>query len=148
MAHSAHSRRGGLRIAVGSSLLLASGLLLARAAGPWPGDAIVWPAACAVLGALLIWRSPAAIPRRRRGWAAHAADELRARVSAAPAAGPQRIRAAVRPQVSRRGLGVTLVLAAGFAFLWANGAVRPAGGAALAAGAALVAAGLIFAAAW
>ena len=148
MAHSAHSRRGGLRIAVGSSLLLASGLLLARAAGPWPGDAIVWPAACAVLGALLIWRSPAAIPRRRRGWAAHAADELRARVSAAPAAGPQRIRAAVRPQVSRRGLGVTLVLAAGFAFLWANGAVRPAGEAALAAVAVLVAAGLIFAPSW
>src|SRR5437660_2104469 len=112
MAHSAHSRRGGLRIAVGSSLLLASGLLLARAAGPWPGDAIAWPAACAVLGALLIWRSPAAIPRRLGGWAAHVADEPSGRAGATSAAGSQRVRAPVRPQVSRRGFGVTLVLAA------------------------------------
>ena len=53
-----------------------------------------------------------------------------------------------RPEVSRGGLGVALVLAGGFAFLWANGAVRPAGEAVLASLAVLVALALIFAPSW
>jgi signal transduction histidine kinase len=52
------------------------------------------------------------------------------------------------PQVSGRGLGVALVLAAGLAFVMATGAVRPAGEAALAALAVLVAVALIFAPSW
>jgi signal transduction histidine kinase len=144
--HPATRPRGGMRIAIGAGLLLASGLLFVRAAGPWPGDAIVWPAAVAALGALLIWRASGALPARRRGWAAHRPPETSPAVpSREPAA---RVRALGRPEVSRRGLGVTLVLAGGFAFLWANGALRPAGETVLAGLAVLIALALIFAPSW
>src|SRR5271155_4772578 len=75
MTHPTNPPRGGLRIAIGAGLLVLSGLLFVRAAGPWPGDAIVWPATVAALGALLIWRAPGVVPRRRRGWAAHRPPE-------------------------------------------------------------------------
>jgi signal transduction histidine kinase len=143
MSHSAHSPRGGLRIAIGTGLLVLSGLLFVRAAGPWPGDAVVWPAAVAVLGALLIWRAPAVAPRRRHGWAAHPPPE-----PALPRESSVYVRVLGRPEVSRGGLGVALVLAGGFAFLWANGALRPAGEALLAALAVLIAVALIFAPSW
>jgi signal transduction histidine kinase len=103
----------------------------------------VWPVVVAVLGALLIWRAPAIAPRRRRGWAAHRPPE-----PALPREPSVRVRAPYRPEVSRGGLGVALVLAGGFAFLWANGALRPAGEALLAALAVLVAVALIFAPSW
>jgi signal transduction histidine kinase len=143
MSHPAHPPHGGLRIAIGTALLVASGLLFVRAAGPWPGDAVVWPAAVAVLGALLIWRAPAAAPRRRRGWAAH-----RPPGPVPPREPSVHVRAPIRPEVSRGGLGVALVLGGGFAFLWANGATRPAGEAVLAALAVLIAVALIFAPSW
>jgi signal transduction histidine kinase len=143
MSHPANPPRGGLRIAIGIGLLVLSGLLFVRASGPWPGDAIVWPAAVAALGALLIWRAPAVAPRRRRGWAAHRPPE-----PAPPRRPSVRMRAFGRPEVSRGGLGVALVLAGGFAFLWASGATRPAGEALLAALAVLIAVALIFAPSW
>ena len=156
MSHPANPPRGGLRIAIGTGLLVCSGLLFVRAAGPWPGDAIVWPGAVAVLGALLIWRAPGVVPRRRRGWAAHRPPEdpslpllpSSAPVSSLPHEPPVRMRAFGRPEVSRGGLGVALVLAGGFAFLWASGATRPAGEALLAGLAVLVAVALIFAPSW
>jgi signal transduction histidine kinase len=144
MSHTANPPRGGLRIAIGTALLVLSGLLFVRAAGPWPGDTIVWPAAVAVLGALLIWRAPILAPRRRRAWAAHRPPEP----AALPLEPSVRVRALGRPEVSRGGLGVALVLAGGFAFLWANGAMRPAGEALLAALAVLIAVALIFAPSW
>jgi signal transduction histidine kinase len=143
MSHHANPPRGARRIAIGTGLLVVSGLLFVRAAGPWPGDAIVWPAAVAALGALLIWRAPAIAPWRPRGWAAYR-----------PPGGPRqsepsvRVRVLGRPEVSRGGLGVALVLGGGFAFLWASGATRPAGEALLAAFAMLVAVALIFAPSW
>jgi signal transduction histidine kinase len=143
MSHPANQSRGSFRIAIGTGLLLGSGLLFVRAAGPWPGDAIVWPAAIAALGALLIWRAPSVAPRRRRGWAAHPPSE-----SSSPRESSVRVRAFGRPEVSRGGLGVALVLAGGFVFLWANGATRPAGEALLAALAVLIAVALIFAPSW
>jgi signal transduction histidine kinase len=143
MSHPANPPRGGLRIAIGIGLLVLSGLLFVRASGPWPGDAIVWPAAVAALGALLIWRAPAVAPRRRRGWAAHRPPE-----PAPPRQPSVRMRAFGRPEVSRGGLGVALVLAGGFAFLWASGVTRPAGEALLAALAVLIAVALIFAPSW
>jgi signal transduction histidine kinase len=141
--HPTNRSRGGLRISIGTALLVLSGLLFVRAAGPWPGDAVVWPAAVAVLGALLIWRAPAVVPRRRLGWAAHRPPE-----PALPRESSARVRTLGRPEVSRGGLGVALVLASGFAFLWANGALRPAGEALLAALAVLIAVALIFAPSW
>ncbi len=143
MSHPANPPRGGFRIAIGTGLLVCSGLLFVRAAGPWPGDAIVWPAAVAVLGALLIWRAPAVAPGRRRGWAAHHPPE-----PSPPREPSVRVRALGRPEVSRGGLGVALVLAGGFAFLWANGAMRPAGETVLAGLAVLIAVALIFAPSW
>jgi signal transduction histidine kinase len=158
-SHPANRPRGGVRIAIGAGLLAVSGLLFVRAAGPWPGDAIVWPAAVAALGALLLWRASGALPARRRGWAAHRSPETSPTVSAQePAArargqpevsaGGARARVLGRPEVSRGGLGVTLVLAGGFAFLWANGALRPAGETVLAGLAVLIALALIFAPSW
>jgi signal transduction histidine kinase len=143
MSHPAHPPRGGLRIAIGTGLLVLSGLLFVRAAGPWPGDAVVWPAAVAVLGALLIWRAPTVAPGRRRGWAAHRPSE-----PSPPREPPERARVFGRPEVSRGGLGVALVLAGGFAFLWASGATRPAGETVLAGLAVLIAVALIFAPSW
>jgi signal transduction histidine kinase len=143
MHHPANPPRGGHRIAIGTGLLVLSGLLFVRAAGPWPGDAIVWPAAVAALGGLLIWRAPPLAPRRRRGWAAHRPSE-----PSPPHQPSVRIRTFGRPEVSRGGLGVALVLAGGFAFLWASGATRPAGEALLAALAVLIAVALIFAPSW
>jgi signal transduction histidine kinase len=143
MSHPANQSRGSFRIAIGTGLLLGSGLLFVRAAGPWPGDAIVWPAAIAALGALLIWRAPSVAPRRRRGWAAHPPSE-----SSSPRESSVRVRAFGRPEVSRGGLGVALVLAGGFVFLWASGATRPAGETALAGLAVLIAVALIFAPSW
>ncbi len=163
MSHPTHRPRGSSRIAIGAVLLVGSGLLLVRAAGPWPGDTIVWPAFVAGLGALLIWRAPGVTPRRRRGWAAHRSYEslLPPREPFPPPheppppsrespahMSPARVRALGRPEVSRGGLGVALVLAAGFAFLWANGAIRPAGEVLLAAVAVLIAVALIFAPSW
>ena len=142
MAPTADPSRGALRIALGAGLLLCAGLLLVRASGPWPGDAIVWPAAVAAVGGLLIWSSPHSRPRARRGWAAHRPHEM---LSRRP---PSSVRTLGRPEVSRGGLGVVLVLGAGFAFLWANGGVRPAGEAALAGLAVLIALALIFAPSW
>jgi signal transduction histidine kinase len=145
-SHPANRPRGGMRVAIGAGLLVASGMLFVRAAGPWPGDAIVWPAAVAALGALLIWRASGVVPARRRGWAAHRPPETSPAVpSREPSA---RVRALGRPEVSRGGLGVTLVLASGFAFLWANGALRPAGETVLAGLAVLIALALIFAPSW
>jgi signal transduction histidine kinase len=143
MSHPRNPPRGGSRIAIGAGLLVCSGLLFVRAAGPWPGDAIVWPAAVAALGALLIWRAPSVAPRRRRGWAAHRPYE-----PLPPREPSARVRTLGRPEVSRGGLGVALVLAGGFAFLWASGATRPAGEAVLAALAVLTAVALIFAPSW
>jgi signal transduction histidine kinase len=156
MSHHTHRPRGSSRIAIGAVLLVGSGLLFVRAAGPWPGDAVVWPAFVAALGALLIWRAPGVTPRRRRGWAAHRSygSPLPPREPFPPSRessahmSPARVRALGRPEVSRGGLGVALVLAAGFAFLWANGAIRPAGEALLAAVAVLIAVALIFAPSW
>jgi signal transduction histidine kinase len=171
-SHPANRPRGGMRIAIGAGLLVSSGLLFVRAAGPWPGDAIVWPAAVAALGALLLWRASGALPARRRGWAAHRPPEVspavsaqepaalgrpavsvggaRARVLGWPAVsvGGARARVLGWPEVSRGGLGVTLVLAGGFAFLWANGALRPAGETVLAGLVVLIALALIFAPSW
>jgi signal transduction histidine kinase len=141
MANRRNRPRGAYRIAIGAGLLMCSGLLLVRASGPWPGDAIVWPATVALIGALLIWRAPAAAPARHRGWAAHEEPPSARQPSVL-------VRTLGRPEVSRGGLGVALVLAAGLAFLWANGAIRPAGETVLAGLAVLVALALIFAPSW
>src|SRR5438309_781040 len=100
------AQRGSWRIALGACSVIASGLLLMRAAGPWPGDAVAWPALVAIGGALLIWRSPVSLLPRDRGWAAHRSFSPREASAALGSAA----RLLPRPQVSRRGVGITLVL--------------------------------------
>lgn len=144
MVHRRNTAGGGLRIASGAVLLVVAGLLVLRASGAWVGDAVVWPALIAALGGLLIWRQPVAVhPRKRRGWAAHAPP-----AAPAPREARSSLRALRRPEVSRAGLGIALVLGAGVAFLWANGALRPAGEVVLAGLAAVAAVALIFAPSW
>ena len=147
MAAPGNAHRGSSRIALGACMLLASGLLLVRAAGPWPGDAVAWPTLVALAGAFLIARSPIAVLPRRRAWAAHRSPTP-ARGGDAASRPAARLLPLLRPQVSRRGLGVALVLAAGIAALWANGAIRPAGEAVLTAVVVLIAGALIFAPSW
>ena len=148
MSHPAHPPRGGLRIAIGTGLL-----------------GLQRPAVRARGGALAGRRDRLAGRRRRAGGAADLAG-ARCRAPAASRLGrpspavraaatspssrepSARMRALGRPEVSRGGLGVALVLAGGFAFLWANGAMRPAGEAVLAGLAVLVAVALIFAPSW
>jgi signal transduction histidine kinase len=143
MAGAVSSSRGGFRIAAGAALLVVSGLLVLRASGAWPGDAVAWPSLIAALGGLLIWRQPRPT-RRRRAWAAHPPAEPTAPARATPAL----LRSLPRPELSRTGLGIALVLGAGLAFLWANGALRPAGEVVIAALVALAALALIFAPSW
>ena len=146
MATPLSSPPGGVRIGLGTALLVASGLLVARAAGPWPGDAVVWPLCAAAVGALLIWRQPrrAAPPPRPASWAAHREETP----PAVPVEAPALLRTLGRPQLSRGGLGAAIVLAAALAFLWANGALRPAGEVVLATLVALVALALVVAPSW
>lgn len=144
MVHQRNPAGGGLRIASGAGLLVVAGLLLLRASGAWVGDAVVWPAVIAALGGLLIWRQPVASrTRQRRGWAAHAPA-----AEPAPRDAPSSLRSLRQPEVSRAGLGIALVLGAGVAFLWANGALRPAGEVVIAGLAVLIAVALIFAPSW
>jgi signal transduction histidine kinase len=132
--------RGAIEVALGTGLLLLSALLAFRELGIWFSDAIVWPLVLIASGGALIWRgSPTAAPAPEepataplvRPDARQAARERRAtRVAAA---------------VSRTGLGIALVIAAGFAFLQATGALSAARDVILAVIAVVVVLGAIFA---
>jgi signal transduction histidine kinase len=157
--------RAAVEVALGTGLLLLSVLLTFRALGLWFSDAVVWPLVLIASGAALIWRGSAGDSQAEAG----PADE-RSRVAGAPAAAGlgDRLRPAAdqlagmlratRPerggppgvtraaaQISRVGLGIALVIAAGFAFLQATGALSAARDVLLAVIAAVVVLGVIFA---
>jgi signal transduction histidine kinase len=145
--------RGAVEVALGTGLLLLSVLLTFRALGLWFSDAIVWPLVLIASGAALIWRGSAApravaeppapgVPGASANRPAAAATEPVAAPGAAPASGePGRTAAAL----SRTGIGIALVIAAGFAFLQATGALGAARDVVLALIAAVVVLGVIFA---
>ncbi len=119
--------RGAVEVALGTALLLLSVLLTFRALGIWFSDAIVWPLVLIAGGAALIWRGSAAVKP------APAAAPVPAGVPGASANRPP-VTASPRPQrasqpartaaaVSRTGVGIALVIAAGYAFLQASGAL-------------------------
>jgi signal transduction histidine kinase len=111
--------RGEAQVALGIGFLVLAGLLALRASGIWFADVVVWPLVLVASGGALLWRqSQASIP-------------------SAPAG-----RAAV---MSRTGLGVGLVVAAGVVFLSVTGALGAARDALLAALVAAVVLGVIFA---
>jgi signal transduction histidine kinase len=143
---SAHSRlptgRAAVEVALGTGLLLVAVLLTFRALGIWFSDAVVWPLVLIASGGALLWRQslggpePAAKQRPARAPASAQPprqEELAAESRRAAAA------------ISRTGLGVALVIAAGFVFLQATGALGAARDVLLALIAAVVVLGVIFA---
>jgi signal transduction histidine kinase len=132
--------RGAIEVALGTGLLLLSTLLAFRELGIWFSDAIVWPLVLIASGGALIWRGSAT--------AAPAPDEP----ATAPLVRGDRPDEAGAPQVaraaaafSRTGVGIALVIAAGFAFLQATDALSAARDVILAVIAVVVVLGAIFA---
>jgi len=104
------SGRASIEVGAGAGLLLLSLLLVLRAVGIWFSDAIVWPLVLVCAGAALLWRQSmsdgAAAPP-------HATRHPPPRDSE-------------RARISRTGLGIALVIAAGIVFLQATGALSAA----------------------
>jgi signal transduction histidine kinase len=133
--------RGAIEVAAGTGLLLMSVLLGFRELGIWFSDAVVWPLVLIASGAALIWRGSAtAAPAPEE---AATAPLVRADAEDRAAAGPQVRRAAAA--MSRTGVGIALVIAAGFVFLQATGALSAARDVILAVIAVVVVLGVIFA---
>jgi signal transduction histidine kinase len=150
--------RAAVEVALGTGLLLLSVLLTFRELGLWFSDAVVWPLVLVASGAALIWRGSLGEDRRDGGPPDAAqpapvaarpgvAEGVRERLR--PAA--EQIREAVSEptarasQISRIGIGVALVVAAGFAFLQATGALSAARDVLLSVIVVIVVLGVIFA---
>jgi signal transduction histidine kinase len=131
--------RGAIEVAFGTVLLLISALLALREAGIWFSDAIVWPLVLIAGGGVLIWRGSAtAAPA-----AAEAPTAPLVRGEPERRDRPRLGRAAAA--LSRTGLGIALVIAAGFAFLQSTDALSAARDVILAVVAVVVVLGVIFA---
>jgi signal transduction histidine kinase/phage shock protein PspC (stress-responsive transcriptional regulator) len=129
--------RGAVEVGLGTGLLLLSVLLTFRALGLWFSDAVVWPLVLIASGGALLWRGSAgatAEPAPERAPEAAVAERRRT---------PAPVRAAA--SISRTGLGIALVIAAGFAFLQATGALSAARDVILAVIVVVVVLGVIFA---
>ena len=116
-------------------------LLAFRGLGLWFSDAIVWPLVLITTGGVLIWRQSLGDDRG-------APADTRPRPSTAAPAPPRDQRETARTAAvafSRTGVGVALVIAAGFAFLQATGALGAARDVLLAVIAVIVVLGVIFA---
>jgi signal transduction histidine kinase len=132
--------RAAVEVGLGVGFLLLSVLLAIRELGLPFSDAIVWPLVLVASGGALLWRQSQA---STTATAIDAAPTVAGR--AAPAA-PAVPAVAERAQImSRTGLGVALVVAAGLAFLQATGALSAARDVLLAAIAVAVVLGVIFA---
>jgi signal transduction histidine kinase/phage shock protein PspC (stress-responsive transcriptional regulator) len=140
--------RGAVEVALGTGLLLLSVLLTFRALGIWFSDAVVWPLVLIAGGGALIWRGSAAAapapvePEPVAAGVPGASANRPAAAPVAPSASEQR-RTAIA--ISRTGVGIALVIAAGFAFLQATGALGAARDVVLALIVAVVVLGVIFA---
>jgi signal transduction histidine kinase len=146
------SGRAAVEVALGTGLLLLAVLLTFRELGVWFSDAIVWPLVLIASGGALIWRQSMGSPAEALGGDPRPAAQLAGRPSAppdAPALTGARLAAAegrrAAAAVSRVGVGVALVIAAGFVFLQATGALGAARDVLLALVAAVVVLGVIFA---
>ncbi|MEA2333219.1 MAG: hypothetical protein QOH58_3357 [Thermoleophilaceae bacterium] len=143
--------RGAVEVAIGTGLLLLSVLLAFRGLGLWFSDAIVWPLVLIASGGALIWRgsaAPAALPAAATpGVPGATANRPAAEAppGAAEAAPRESLQARTFSAVSRTGIGIALVIAAGFAFLQATGALGAARDVLLAVIAAVVVLAVIFA---
>ena len=132
--------RGAVEAALGVGLLLLSVLLAFRGLGIWFSDAIVWPLVLIASGGALIWRGSASSPSEPLE-----APPAAALVKPESVDQPPAKLGALAASVSRTGLGIALVVAAGFAFLQATGALSAARDVLLAVIAAVVVLAVIFA---
>jgi signal transduction histidine kinase len=134
--------RAAVEVALGTGLILLAVLLTFRALGIWFSDAVVWPLVLIAGGGALLWR-------QSLGSAEPAPVEVRTRTPPPPDADANARLAAegrrAAAAISRTGLGVALVIAAGFVFLQATGALGAARDVLLAVIAAVVVLGVIFA---
>jgi signal transduction histidine kinase len=127
--------RAAIEVALGVGLLTLSVLLTMRALGLWFTDAVAWPVVLLAAGGGLLWRqsmqpTPAEVPPP---------------TAAAPEAPPEEVRRERNRVLSRTGLGVALVVAAGLFFLYATNSLTAARDAVLAALVVAVVLGIIFA---
>jgi signal transduction histidine kinase/phage shock protein PspC (stress-responsive transcriptional regulator) len=153
--------RAAVEVALGTGLLLLSALLTFRALGIWFSDAIVWPLVLVASGGALIWRSSLGSKEAKAEpppSAALVAPESPAPppppASARPA--PERAATTLRDitgaegrrtaaSISRTGLGIALVFAAGIVFLQTTGALSAARDVLLSVLVAVIVLGVIFA---
>jgi phage shock protein PspC (stress-responsive transcriptional regulator) len=133
--------RAAVEVGLGVGFLLLSVLLAIRELGLPFSDAIVWPLVLVASGGALLWRQSQASTSATAAIDAPAAVTGRAG-PATPAVPPVAERAQI---MSRTGLGVALVVAAGLAFLQATGALSAARDVLLAAIAVAVVLAVIFA---
>jgi signal transduction histidine kinase/phage shock protein PspC (stress-responsive transcriptional regulator) len=108
--------RAEVEVGMGVGLLVLSVLLAFRALGLFFSDAVVWPLVLVAAGGALLWRQSLGLSRD---------DAARPGTAPTPAEAPPSGRRAAA-LVSRTGLGIALVLAAGLAFLSATGALSAA----------------------
>jgi signal transduction histidine kinase/phage shock protein PspC (stress-responsive transcriptional regulator) len=134
--------RAGLEVGLGAGLLLLSALLALRQTGLWLSDPVVWPLVLVVAGGALLWR-------QSLGGATDEAEAEAPPPSPSAAEEPRAADAqAARHRLevlSRSGVGVALVVAAGLAFLQSTGALSAARDVLLAAVAVAVVLTVIFA---
>src|SRR6185436_17143102 len=130
--------RAAVEVAVGTAFLLLAVLLTFRALGIWFSDAVVWPLVLIAGGGALIWR-------QSMGGASAAGPEAPPTVEPRP--GQPAVRETTRAAVaiSRTGVGIALVVAAGLVFLQATGALGAARDVLLGVVAVVVVLGVIFA---
>ena len=133
--------RAAVEVALGTGLLLIAALLTFRALGIWFSDAVAWPLILIAGGGALLWRQSLGGPEPAAEEPPHARRSAEPPRQAALAAESRRAAAAI----SRTGLGVALVIAAGLVFLQATGALGAARDVLLAVVAAVVVLGVIFA---
>jgi signal transduction histidine kinase len=135
--------RAAVEVALGTGLLLVAVLLTFRELGLWLSDAAVWPLVLVAAGGALIWRQsteePAAPPTLRPP--DRVAHEGPATATAISREEGRRAAAAI----SRTGVGIALVVAAGLVFLQATGALGAARDVLLGIVAVVVVLGVIFA---
>jgi signal transduction histidine kinase len=137
------SGRAAVEVALGTGLLLLAVLLTFRELGIWFSDAIVWPLVLIASGGALIWRGSLGGESGADGTAPVGAPVAAAPRERREVAAAEGRRAAAA--ISRTGLGIALVIAAGFVFLQATGALGAARDVLLAVLAAVVVLGVIFA---
>jgi signal transduction histidine kinase len=137
--------RAAVEVALGTGLLLLSVLLTFRELGLWFSDAVVWPLVLVASGGALIWRQSVERPAPETS---APAGPLVAPAAGEPAPSPGAVREGRRRSaaaISRTGVGIALVIAAGFVFLQTTGALGAARDVLLAVIAAVVVIGVIFA---